>query len=89
MRKRPDAVFFALREFYATHSYNALEQLGIVLPLGTGSVMIAVNSTTTDRILGVFSALARPIGQQRSRAALEAYFAGIRDLSRSLHAGDR
>ena len=89
LEERPDAVFFALREFYATHSYNALEQLGIVLPLGTGSVMIAVNSTTTDRILGVFSALARPIGQQRSRAALEAYFAGIRDLSRSLHAGDR
>ena len=46
--------------------------------------MIAVNSTTTDRILGVFSGLARLIGQQRARDALEAYFAGIREMSLGL-----
>ena len=65
----------------STSAYNALEQIGIVLPLGGGSLMIAVNSTTTDRILGVFSGLAHIIGQLRARDALEAYFAVIREMS--------
>lgn len=78
LEERPDAVAFVLREFYVGHSYNILQQIGIALPQGQGSVVFALNSTITDAISGIFSGVARAIGQSRAREALEAYFEGIR-----------
>lgn len=79
VEETPDAVLFALREYYAGHSYNALQQLGIVVPDGDGAFMLVVNSTLTDRIVGAFEVIARPVGRHQAREALRNYFAGIRD----------
>jgi hypothetical protein len=73
------AVWFCLREYYVGHSYNVLEQVGIAVSTTEGTDVLAVNSTVTDRIAGMFSGLARRIGSGRARMALEAYFANIRD----------
>lgn len=78
LEERPDSLAFVLREFYVGHSYNILQQIGIALPQGQGSVVFALNSTITDAISGIFSGVARAIGQSRAREALEAYFEGIR-----------
>jgi hypothetical protein len=78
LEERPDSLAFVLREFYIGHSYNILQQIGIALPQGEGSVVFALNSTITDAISGMFSGVARAIGQRRAREALEAYFDGIR-----------
>jgi hypothetical protein len=78
----PEAVRFALREFYVSHTYNALEQAGIAVPDGTGgSLLLVLNSTMTDRIGGVFGGIARMIGQARSREALDDYISRLRDQS--------
>jgi hypothetical protein len=78
LEERQDSLAFVLREFYIGHSYNILQQIGIALPQGEGSVVFALNSTITDAISGMFSGVARAIGQRRAREALEAYFDGIR-----------
>jgi hypothetical protein len=79
VEERADGVRFALREFYVSHTYNVLQQLGLVLPTPDGgSIVLAINSTITDRLPGMFTSLARSIGERRSRAALEDYFASIR-----------
>lgn len=77
----PERTTFALREYYVGHSYNVLQQLGLVVPYGDGSLMLAVNSTMTDRIVGTFGVIARPIGRLQARDALRRYFAGIRAWS--------
>jgi hypothetical protein len=76
--EKPDSLAFVLREFYIGHCYNILQQIGIALPQGEGLVVFALNSTITDAISGMFSGVARAIGQRRAREALEAYFDGIR-----------
>ncbi|MBK8174321.1 MAG: hypothetical protein IPK66_03280 [Rhodospirillales bacterium] len=81
VEEQPDAVLFAMREYYVGHTYNTLQQAGIVLPNGESSDLFIFNSTLTDRITGVFSSIARAIGQQRSRDALEAYLASLRGVS--------
>jgi hypothetical protein len=78
LEERPDSVVFVLREFYVGHSYNILQQIGIALPQGDGLVVFALNSTITDAVSGMFSGVARVIGQRRAREALEGYFEGIR-----------
>lgn len=78
LEERPNRVAFVLREFYVGHSYNVLQQIGIALPQGEGSVILALNSTVTDAIPAVLGSLARAIGQGRARQALEDYFEGIR-----------
>lgn len=76
--KRGRTASLVLREFYVGHSYNVLQQIGIALPQGEGSVILALNSTVTDAIPGVLGSLARAIGPGRAREALEDYFEGIR-----------
>ena len=80
LEERPNRVAFVLREFYVGHSYNVLQQIGIALPRGEGSVILALNSTVTDAIPAVLGSLARAIGQGRAREALEDYFEGIRSV---------
>lgn len=75
-----DAVLFALREYYVGQSYDVLQQLGVVVPDGEQAVMLAVNSTLTDRITGPLGVIARPLGRRFARDALAGYFARIRDL---------
>ena len=75
-----DAVLFALREYYVGQSYDVLQQLGVVIPDGEQAVMLAVNSTLTDRITGPLGVIARPLGRRFARDALASYFARIRDL---------
>jgi hypothetical protein len=76
--EKTDAIAFVLREFYVGHAYNVLQQAGVALPEGEASIILALNSTVTDRIPGFLGSVARAIGQRRSREALEAYFDGIR-----------
>jgi hypothetical protein len=78
LEEKSDAIAFVLREFYVGHSYNVLQQAGVGLPQGEESIVLAVNSTVTDRISGFLGSVARAIGQRRAREALEAYFDGIR-----------
>jgi len=75
-----DAVLFALREYYVGQSYDVLQQLGVVMPDGDQAVMLAVNTTLTDRITGPLGVIARPLGRRFARDALAGYFAHIRDL---------
>lgn len=75
-----DAVLFALREYYVGQSYDALQQLGVVMADGEQVVMLAINSTLTDRITGPLGIIARPLGRRFARDALASYFARIRDL---------
>jgi hypothetical protein len=79
VEEAPDAVLFALREYYVGHSYNVLQQLGVIVAYGNGALMLAVNSTLTDRIVGAFGVIARPVGRHQAREALRNYFAGIRE----------
>ena len=74
----PNETRFALVELFASHTYNVLQNLGVALPLDGGTLVLMLNSTVTDRIAGPFGAIARVIGQARTRDALEAYFASIR-----------
>lgn len=69
---------FGLVEFFASHTYNVLQNLGIAVPMEDGTLVLMINSTVTDRIAGPFAAIARTVGQRRTRDALEAYFATIR-----------
>ena len=78
VEERQNGVAFVLREFYVGHSYNVLQQIGIALPQGEGSIILALNSTVTDAIPGLLGSLGRAIGQGRARQALEDYFEGIR-----------
>jgi hypothetical protein len=78
LEEKSDVIAFVLREFYVGHSYNVLQQVGVALPQGEESVVLALNSTVTDRIPGFLGGVARAIGQRRAREALEAYFDGIR-----------
>ena len=78
LEERPNRVAFVLREYYVGHSYNVLHQIGVALPQGEGSVVVALNSTVTDAIPAVLGSLARAIGRGRAREALEDYFEGIR-----------
>jgi hypothetical protein len=78
LHEKPQLVAFVLREFYVGHSYNILQQVGLAAPQGEGSVVFVLNSTITDAISGMFSGVARVIGQRRAREALEGYFEGIR-----------
>ena len=73
------ATLFALREYYAGHSYNVLEQLGIAVPYDGGALVLIVNRTITDRIGGPLGFVARPIGRLQARQAVRDYFSGIRD----------
>jgi len=75
------ATLFALREYYAGHSYNVLEQLGIAVPYDGGSLVLIVNRTVTDRIGGPLGIVARPIGRLQARQAVRDYFSGIREGS--------
>ncbi len=77
-----DAVLFALREYYVGHSYDVLQQLGAVVADGDGALMLAVNSTLTDRVAGPLGVIARPIGSRFAREALADYFVRIRELCR-------
>lgn len=79
VEEAPDAILFALREYYVGHSYNVLQQLGAIVAYGDGALMLAVNSTLTDRIVGTFGVIARPVGRHQAREALRNYFAGVRD----------
>jgi hypothetical protein len=81
LEERPEAVFFALREYYVGHTYNVLQQFGLVLPWREGGMLLVVNSTVTDRLDGIFGPLARAIGQRRSRDALQGYAEGLREQS--------
>jgi hypothetical protein len=81
MSQNANALRFLLREYFVSHSYDVLEQIGIAVPDGDGSILLVVNSTVTDRISGIFGGLARAIGQQRSRDALINYFQEIHDLT--------
>ena len=83
LEEKSDVIAFVLREFYVGHSYNVLQQVGVALPRGE-SIVLALNSTVTDRIPGFLGSVARAIGQRRAREALEAYFDGIR---RSVNGG--
>ena len=83
VQERPgDAVLFALREYYVGHSYNVLQQLGAVVADGEGALMVAVNSTLTDRVAGPLGVIARPIGSRFARDALGGYFSTMRELCR-------
>lgn len=74
-----DAIRFALREFYVSHTYNVLQQFGMASPTSDGGTMLVViNSTITDRLPGIFTSFARSIGEQRALSALEDYFLNIR-----------
>ncbi|QLH40190.1 MAG: hypothetical protein HWD60_16355 [Defluviicoccus sp.] len=74
-----DAIRFALREFYVSHTYNVLQQFGMASPTSDGGTMLVViNSTITDRLPGIFTSFARSIGEQRALSALEDYFLSIR-----------
>ena len=75
-----DAVLFALREYYVGQSYDALQQLGVVIPDGEQALMFALNSTLTDRITGPLGVIARPLGRRFARDAMSGYFARVRDL---------
>ena len=75
-----DAVLFALREYYVGQSYDALQQLGVVIPDGEQALMFALNSTLTDRITGPLGVIARPLGRRFAREAMSGYFARVRDL---------
>ncbi len=76
-----DAVRFALREFYVSHTYNVLQQFGMAMPTSDGgSTLVVINSTITDRLPSVFASLARTIGERRARSALEDYFISIRRM---------
>lgn len=74
------AVLFALREYYVGHSYNVLQQLGAVVAEGDGALMVAVNSTLTDRVAGPLGIIARPLGSRFARDALGNYFSTMREL---------
>lgn len=89
LEERPDSVAFVLREFYVGHSYNILQQIGVAVPQGESSVVFALNSTITDAISGMFSGVARAIGQRRAREALESYFEGIRRSVERISTGQR
>lgn len=80
VEERPDAVLFALREYYPGHSYNVLQQLGAVVPVEDGSLILAVNSTVTDRVGGALGPVARVIGRGRALDALRDYFAHMREV---------
>jgi hypothetical protein len=78
---RPTAagLAFAVREFYVGHSYDTLQQAGLVRDAGGRTTMLLVNITTTPRVAGVLAPLARPIAERFLAQALAAYFASLRD----------
>lgn len=73
----PTHAVFANREFFVGHSYNVLQELGILVAEGERTLVVLDNVTLTDQITGFFGPVARRVAQARLRAVMEGIFASL------------
>lgn len=81
---REDQVTVAQREFYVSHTYNSLTSLVLMLPWEGGTLVLMTTDTFTDKLAGMPSAIAKPIGRKRIRSAMLPL---MEKLKRSAEAG--
>ncbi len=65
------------RQIYVSHSYDCLQAIAVFHDLGTRTLLIDANATTTDQIPALFGALARRLGGDALRRTLVRHFAAL------------
>ncbi|MEO0975545.1 MAG: hypothetical protein AAFX85_20835, partial [Pseudomonadota bacterium] len=74
-----DALIIVERQFYSSHSYDALQLIVGLAPFEGGTLVAVFGHTATDRVAGVGSGLAKSIGRKRSVQSYDGLAALIRD----------
>jgi len=51
------------RQYYASHDYNAMQQVVAMLPTRDGTLLVYVARVSTDQVAGLTSAAAHPVAR--------------------------
>lgn len=60
----PHAYVLASRQYYAARDYNAVQELGGMLSVQEGTLVVYLNRTSTDQVAGLGSSLKHAIGRK-------------------------
>ncbi|MEM9386164.1 MAG: hypothetical protein AAGA68_13955 [Pseudomonadota bacterium] len=77
--KADEGMVIVERQFYSSHSYDALQIIVGLLPHENGTLVAVFGQTSTDRVAGVGSNLAHSIGRGRSAESYADYATLVRD----------
>jgi len=72
---------FGQRQFYVSRSYNSEQAIALFLPVREGTLVVYLNHTSTNQVLGFGGSAKRAIGEHLMVNQLEALFEKLRDAA--------
>jgi hypothetical protein len=71
---REEVAFAAERQFYVGHSYNSLQILYGLIPVGEQTLVVYLNRTSTDQVAGFMSGTRHDVGRRVMEKAIRRHF---------------
>ncbi len=70
---------FGQRQYYVSRGYNSEQAIALFLPVVEGTLVVYLNHTSTDQVLGFGGSAKRAIGERVMLGQLEELFGKLRD----------